>query len=62
MKEGESKGVNKALLRPILDFHVQFDTHTLDAEKSGQNKRERQEDTEDFKAELKCHLLKSLMS
>ena len=51
MKKGESKGVNKALLRPIIDFYVQSDTHTLGAKKSGEGKRERQEDTEDLRAE-----------
>ena len=44
--------MNKALLRPIIDFCMQSDTHTLGAkEKSGEGKRERQEDTEDLRAE-----------
>lgn len=51
MKKGESKCVNKALLRPIIDFCMQSDTHTLGAEKSGEGKRERQEDTENLRAE-----------
>lgn len=42
--------MNKALLRPIIDC-LQSDTHTLGAEKSGEGKRERQEDTEDLRAE-----------
>lgn len=49
--KGESKGVNKTLLKSVTVFYIQSGTHNLGFEKTREGKRERQEDAEDLRAE-----------
>lgn len=43
--------MNKVLLGPIIDVYIWSYAQILGAEKPGEGKREKQEDTEDLKAE-----------